>query len=30
MYLLLEKREEILTRLKKYYKSIVLDLEVRK
>lgn len=30
LYLLLEKREEILTRLKKYYKSIVLDLEVRK
>ena len=29
-YLLLEKREEILTHLKKYYKSIVLDLEVRK
>ena len=26
----IEKREEILTRLKKYYKSIVLDLEVRK
>ena len=30
LYLLLEKREEILTHLKKYYKSIVLDLEVRK
>lgn len=30
LYLLLEKREEILTRLKKYYKSVVLDLEVRK
>ena len=30
LYLLLEKREEILTRPKKYYKSIVLELEVRK
>lgn len=29
LYLLLEKREEILARLKKYYKSVVLDLEVR-